>query len=203
MEFLLSLTVLIIVISIAIVFSRIAKPSRTKRLMALAQNKDWYFQNVGGLPKELLFLSFSSIAPETMRQHGHTIHGQEDGFLFYVTDISRINKRMETQSIIIVRRSAVSHREDWRLVFKPNSKIDSTLESISHMLHRRWLLLTNSTWRTAKALQHLKYSADHGIVIEWHQNNLILFKPNHILEPNLIYPAIQQALNLYEQLESL
>ena len=189
------------------------QPQRVKALNELAQRKDWQFQSIGGLPRSALQLTFASVNPAELRQHGRCITGENEKFRFYSCDASYVDMQISTQTIVLVIPKELDAEtpkdpDAWHLLLGKRRQLDQFDQVAQHTLEHLDTKLgmayrSDQLHKAQLAIPFVKPFAEKKIQIEWLQKHLILYKPNHILEPEFIEQVIEQATDLYEKLETI
>lgn len=193
------------------------QPQRVKALRSLADENQWDYQTLGGLPRSALQTHFNCLAPEEIRQHGRCVSGKhtrdnKPTLRFYSCDASYVDTKISTQTIVVI---APEENEDhkpaansWHLLLgklrqadnfdqsrcRPMLEIDTSLPMA---------LRSDSPEKANQLIEDLKDISGKRIHVEWLQKHLILYKPDHILETHFIPQVIEQAIELYEKLETV
>lgn len=193
------------------------QPQRVKALKTLAEEHDWHYQTLGGLPRSALQIHFNCLAPEEIRQHGRCLSGEriraeQPNLHFYSCDASNVDAHLSTQTLIIIAPEESDEfkqpTNDWHLLLGKQRQVDNFDQSRCRpMLELETSLSmavrSDSPEKASQLIDDLKDISSNRIHVEWLQKHLILYKPNHILETHFIPQVIEQAIELYEKLETV
>jgi len=189
------------------------QPQRVKALRELAQKHQWHYQNLGGLPRSALQLTFASVNPAELRQHGRCISAETEQHTLFSCDASYVDTHLSTQTLILVVAKDLADEPSnakigWHLLLGKRRQLDQFDQFAQHQLRHvdSKLGMAYRSDQPQKALQAMPYLtefAEKNILVEWLGGHLILYKPNHILEPDFIEDVFKQATKLYEKLNAL
>ncbi len=189
------------------------QPQRAKALSELAKKNNWHYQNIGGLPRSALQLTFASVNPAELRQHGRCISAETEHFKIFSCDASYVDTHISTQTLILVIPKNLAEeppqtKTGWHLLLGKRRQLDQFDQFAQHQLQHLDTKLgmayrSDQPQKAMQAIPYLTEFAEKKIQVEWLQMHLILYKPNHILEPDFIEDVFTQATELYEKLHAL